>query len=76
MAVNAVPAAQVPCRMLSTAELLPGMVIARDLMAQDTIVLVGTEHVLTEKLIHLLRLREQRDDVTFVVAVRLEGRSS
>jgi response regulator RpfG family c-di-GMP phosphodiesterase len=76
VAVNAVPAAQVPCRMLTTAELLPGMVIARDLMAQDTIVLVGTEHVLTEKLIHLLRLREQRDDVTFVVAVRLEGRSS
>ena len=75
VALNAVPATQTPCHMLPTAELVPGMVIARDLLTQDNIVLLSAEHVLTDKLIQLLCLREQRDRVTFMVAIKLESKA-
>jgi hypothetical protein len=60
--------------MLPTSELLPGMVVAKDLLAQESIVLLGNDHVLTDKLIRLLRLREVRDGVTFMLAVKLEAK--
>jgi len=75
VALNEVPANQIPCRMLTTSQLKPGMVIAKDLLAHDGIVLLGTEHMLTEKLIRLLILREQRDQVSFTLAIKLESRS-
>jgi response regulator RpfG family c-di-GMP phosphodiesterase len=74
VALNAVPADSSPYRMLPTSELLPGMVVAKDLLAQESIVLLGNDHVLTDKLIRLLRLREVRDGVTFMLAVKLEAK--
>jgi len=74
VALNAIPAAEVPCRMLSTPELLPGMVMAHDLLTADGIVLLSADHVLSDKLIHLLRMREQRDEVTMHLAIKLESK--
>ncbi len=72
IAVNAAPATDSPCVLLSTAELLPGMVIARDLLTRDGIVLLSAEHVLTEKLIHLLQQREKRDGSNMMLPIKLE----
>jgi response regulator RpfG family c-di-GMP phosphodiesterase len=73
--LNAVPVGGAPCRMLPTSDLIPGMEIARELMAQDNIVLLAVDHVLTEKLIHILRLREQRDGVTYMLAIKMDKNS-
>jgi response regulator RpfG family c-di-GMP phosphodiesterase len=70
VALNAVPDAQVPCMSLSTSELKAGMVMARDLFSTDGMVLLGADHVLTDKLIQLLRQREQRDGVNVVLAIK------
>jgi hypothetical protein len=72
LALHAVPAANTPCLSLPTAKLLPGMVVAQDLLAHDGLVLLSAEHVLTDKLIRLLRLREQRDGEKFVLAIKFE----
>jgi hypothetical protein len=74
VALNALPADYSTYRMLPTTELLPGMVVAKDLLAHDSIVLLGTDHVLTDKLIRLLCLREARDGVTFMLAIKVEVR--
>ena len=55
---NAVPAAEIPTVMLKTKDLLPGMVMAKDLVTRDGIILLAADHVLTEKLIRLLRQRK------------------
>lgn len=68
--LNAVPETPLPCLLLSTAELHSGMAMARDLVTADGMVLLGVDHVLSDKLIHLLRLREQRDGVDFVLAIK------
>jgi hypothetical protein len=73
--MNAVPVGNIPCRMLSTSDLMPGMEIARELLTQENIVLLGVDHVLTEKLIYILRLREQRDGVTYLLAIKMENKS-
>jgi len=70
VALNAVPDTQVPCLSLTTKELVAGMVMARDLFAADGLVLLGADHVLTDKLIALLRQREQRDGVNVVLAIK------
>jgi response regulator RpfG family c-di-GMP phosphodiesterase len=74
VALNAVPDAQVPCLMLATAELSAGMVLGRDLLVADGLVLLGADHVLSDKLIRLLRLREQRDGLHFVLAIKKGGK--
>lgn len=73
--VKAVPLTDIPCRMLGTSDLLPGMVVAKDLITNDGIVLLGPEHMLTEKLIHLLRQRELRDGVEFILAIKSPERT-
>jgi response regulator RpfG family c-di-GMP phosphodiesterase len=70
VALNAVPDTQVPCLSLSSKELVAGMVMARDLFAADGMVLLGADHVLTDKLIQLLRQREQRDGLNLVLAIK------
>jgi response regulator RpfG family c-di-GMP phosphodiesterase len=73
--LNAVPEAQVPCLSLATAELVSGMVMARDLCAGDGLVLLGADHVLTDKLIQRLRQRELRDGVTMVLAIKMGSKA-
>lgn len=75
VALNAVPAGNTQCRMVATSELVAGMVVAQDLLAHDSIVLLGTDHVLTDKLIRLLSLREQRDGVAYMLAIKVDGKS-
>jgi response regulator RpfG family c-di-GMP phosphodiesterase len=70
VALNAVPEAQVLCLSLTTAELVAGMVIGRDLLAGGGLVLLSAEHVLTDKLIQLLRQRETRDGVTIMLTIK------
>jgi response regulator RpfG family c-di-GMP phosphodiesterase len=74
IAVNATPAIDSPSVLLGTAELLPGMVIARDLLTRDGIVLLSAEHVLTEKLIHLLQQRDKRDGSNMMLPIKLESK--
>jgi response regulator RpfG family c-di-GMP phosphodiesterase len=75
VALNAAaPVVETPCVLLGTAELLPGMVIAKDILTRDGIVLLSADHVLTEKLIHLLRQREQRDEIAMTLPIKLESR--
>jgi response regulator RpfG family c-di-GMP phosphodiesterase len=68
--VNAAPVAEVPAIMLKTHQLVPGMVMAKDLRTHDGIILLSTDHVLTEKLIRLLQQRESRDDVEMVLPIK------
>jgi hypothetical protein len=68
--MNAVPAAEIPPLMMGSAELKAGMVIARDLLTREGIILLGADHVLTDKLIRLLRLREMRDESTLVFPIK------
>ena len=68
--LNAAPIAEAPAIMLKTTELMPGMVMARDLKTHDGIVLLSAEHVLTEKLIRLLQQRESRDDIEMVLPIK------
>lgn len=75
VAINATTGTEVPSVLLGTAELTPGMVVAKDLVTHDGIVLLGVGHVLTEKLIRLLRLRESRDDAILRVAIQLSSRT-
>lgn len=75
VALNAAPTMDTPCVMLSTAELVPGMVIAKDILTRDGIVLLSADHVLTEKLILLLQQRERRDGVDMMLPVKMEPKS-
>jgi response regulator RpfG family c-di-GMP phosphodiesterase len=68
--LNAAPVMEAPAIMLKTSELVPGMVMARDLKTHDGIVLLSAEHVLTEKLIKLLQQRESRDDIEMVLPIK------
>jgi response regulator RpfG family c-di-GMP phosphodiesterase len=68
--VNAAPVAEVPAIMLTTDKLVPGMVMAKDLVTHDGIILLGADHVLTEKLILLLQKRESRDDIEMVLPIK------
>jgi response regulator RpfG family c-di-GMP phosphodiesterase len=68
--VHAVPLAQEPPLILSSADLKAGMVVATDLLTKDGIVLLGADHVLTEKLILLLRQREVRDGNTLMLPIK------
>ena len=68
--LNATAVPEVPAIMLKTADLVPGMVMAKDLMTHDGIILLSTDHVLTEKLIRLLQQRESRDGIEMLLPIK------
>ncbi len=70
MLLKAAPVADAPPRMLRTAQLRPGMILARDLLSSEGAVLLAAEHVLTAELIKRLRLREGRDDVEMILPIK------
>ncbi|WP_228896841.1 hypothetical protein [Acidovorax sp. Leaf73] len=56
--------------MLTTAQLRPGMVLARDLLTSEGAVLLAVDHMLTEDLIRRLRMREARDGSELVLPIK------
>lgn len=70
MLLKAAPVADAPPRMLRTAQLRPGMILARDLLSSEGTVLLAADHVLTAELIKRLRLREGRDDVEMILPIK------
>ena len=71
--IDAAPVAA-PSLTLPISALVAGMVVAKDLLTANGIVLLSADHVLTDKLIRLLQLREQRDNVPLVLSIQLEPR--
>ena len=72
---NASPVLEIPTVMLKTKDLLPGMAMAKDLVTHDGIILLAADHVLTEKLIRLLRQRESRDQIEMVLPIKPHHKS-
>lgn len=70
MLLKAAPVAEAPPRMLRTAQLRPGMVLARDLVSSEGAVLLVADHVLTAELIQRLKLREGRDGIEMILPIR------
>lgn len=68
--LKTVPEAERPPRMLTTAQLRPGMVLARDLLTSEGAVLLAVDHMLTEDLIRRLRMREARDGSELVLPIK------
>lgn len=68
--LKTVPEAERPPRMLATAQLRQGMVLARDLLTAEGAVLLAVDHVLTEDLIRRLRMREARDGSEMVLPIK------
>ena len=70
MLLQAAPVADAPPRMLRTAQLRPGMVLARDLLSSEGAVLLTADHVLTAELIKRLKLREGRDGAEMILPIK------
>jgi len=70
MLLKAAPGAETPPRMLRTAQLRPGMILARDLLSTEGAVLLAADHVLTAELIKRLRLREGRDGIEMILPIK------
>ena len=70
MLLKAAPVADAPPRMLRTAQLQPGMILARDLLSSEGAVLLAADHMLTAELIKRLRLREGRDGVEVILPIK------
>ena len=68
--LEAVPRSEAPPRMLRTAQLRAGMVLARDLRSAEGAVLLAADHVLTPELIQRLKSRESRDDVEMILPIK------
>ena len=64
----------VPESLLTTRQLQPGMVIARDLVTHDGVLLLSVEHVLNERLIQQILDFEASADAPIMVYVRTERR--
>ncbi len=70
MLLKAAPGVEAPPLVLRTPQLKPGMVLARDLVSADGVVLLAADHVLTAELIKRLRIREGRDDHEFILPIK------
>lgn len=69
MLLEAAPAAEEPPVMTAVCDLHAGMVVARDLVSSDGVVLLATGHVLTAELIRRLDLRQSRQGATMLLAI-------
>jgi response regulator RpfG family c-di-GMP phosphodiesterase len=63
------PAAQKPL-MLRTSELQPGMVLAKDFLSAEGVLLLAADHVLTMELIERMCAFERRSGQTFLIAIK------
>lgn len=68
--LEAAPAAEEPPVMVAAIDLRAEMVLARDLVSSDGVVLLAAGHVLTPELIRRLQIRQNRDGATMLLAIR------
>ncbi len=64
------PTAEEPPVMTAVADLQSGMVLARDLISADGVVLLAAGHVFTPELLRRLHARQTRDGVSMLVPIR------
>lgn len=64
------PTAEEPPVMTAVADLQSSMVLARDLISADGVVLLAAGHVFTPELLRRLHARQTRDGVTMLVPIR------
>lgn len=60
---------------LTTLKLLPGMILAQDLISQDGLLLLSADHVLSERLIRQILDFEKTGGTRLRVSIRLDRRS-
>jgi response regulator RpfG family c-di-GMP phosphodiesterase len=70
MMLDATPAAELPPVPTRTADLKPGMVLHRELMSGEGVMLLAAGHVLTPDLITLIRQYEARDHLQLVLLIK------
>ncbi len=70
MLLQAAPVPEAPPIMTATADLQPGMALARDFCSSEGVVLLAAGHVLTSDLIQRIQLREARDAVALQLPIR------
>ena len=68
--LEAAPSADEPPIMTPVDKLVPGMVLGRDLLSGDGVVLLAAGHVLTPELIRRLALRQSRDGGTMLLPIK------
>lgn len=69
VALKATPDADKPLA-VPTAELLPGMVLAKELVSREGMLLLAVGHVLSDELIQRLRSYELRNGLTLVLLIK------
>lgn len=74
MLLEAAPIAEEPPVMTAVSDLQPGMVLARDLLSSDGVVLLATGHVLTAELIRRIELRQSRDGMSMLIPIKKRGK--
>lgn len=72
--MQAAPVAELPPVMTATSDLQVGMVLSRDLVSSEGVVLLAADHVLTIELIQRLRLRERRDGSKLILPIKPQRR--
>lgn len=68
--LEAAPVAAAPPRLLNSAQLEPGMRLARDLVSREGGVLLAAGQRVTAELIHRIQVRELRDGAPLVLAIQ------
>jgi response regulator RpfG family c-di-GMP phosphodiesterase len=63
-----------PPLIVRTDQLMPGMVLAADLISRDKVLLLSTDHVLTDDIIRRIRVHEQREGAPIELRIRRSGR--
>jgi len=69
MLLEAMPATEPPPLPMPTADLKPGMVLAKELMSADGVMLLAAGHALTPDLITLIRHYEAREGLKLVLLI-------
>lgn len=70
VALASAPAPEAPPIATSTAQLLPGMVLARDLVSTEGVILLAADQVLNADLIQRICHYEARDELTLLLFVK------
>ena len=73
--MQAAPTSGPPPIMMATVDLRPGMVLGRDLLSSEGVVLLAADHVLTAELIKRLCFRESRDEAKMLVPIKAQRRA-
>jgi hypothetical protein len=72
--LQAAPVSDAPPIARDSSQLEPGMVLARDLVSAEGVVLLAADQVLSAELIQRIRMRERRDGAPLVLLVKPQRR--